>query len=232
MLELRGAHVSFVNSLLRRCLLSGGTWQASAWIKNRLADVRIQRAELDNFIVGLSQAQRMALLDCQGINTRWLYCELEDMSLESCRLRQAAWSGSAWRGGRLQDSQLAGANFEQSRLCQLEFTGCDLEQALFDGASLEDCQLSHLHAPRIWLRRARLERVDLSGAELDGLDACGAELRQVRLSGGSCRHGRLIGQPRDAWQAADTASAVFSDQKFEQTQAWRARVQPGPRGET
>ncbi|WP_019103637.1 pentapeptide repeat-containing protein [Chromobacterium haemolyticum] len=231
LLEPCSSHVSFINSRLEQWWLSGGVWLGSSWIKNQLSDIGIQRVELDNFIVGLSQVQRMALLECHGINARWLNCELDEMTVTSCRLRQAAWSGSAWRGGVLQDCQLAGANFEQSRLSHLQIVDTRLEQAIFHAASLEDCQLSRLHAPQIWLRRARLQRVDLSQANLNGLDACDAELRQVRLSGGDCGNGRLIGQPRGVWQEANTDGAIFSDQKFEQNQAWHARVQPGPRGE-
>ncbi|PTU65997.1 hypothetical protein DB032_14215 [Chromobacterium sp. Panama] len=228
--DVRSAHGSFVDCRLREWQLQGGRWSDSAWIRNQLDGFSVEGAELRNFIHGQSRARRVALSACRGLNARWIDCELEHMALDHCELRQAAWSHSVWNGGAIRASRLAGASFDQARLRRVQAREADLEQALFDGARLEDCAFEQLSAPRLSLRQARLEQVNLSGANLRGLDASGAALQSVKLSGCDCRGGRLIGQPRGAWSAADTAGALFDDSKLEQDRAWRQQAQPGPRG--
>ncbi|AUH51027.1 hypothetical protein CXB49_09485 [Chromobacterium sp. ATCC 53434] len=229
--DLRSEHGAFVDCELREWLLQGGVWSDSAWIKNRIDGLHIADAEFRNFIHGQSRCARVRLHHCHGVNARWIDCELEDMALDRCLLKQSAWSHSAWQDGAIRASRLPGACFDQARLSRVRALESNLEQAMFDDARLDDCVFDRVDAPRVSLRRARLERVTLAGANMRGLDACDATLVDVDLSGCDCRQGRLIGQPPGAWWAADTKGAVFDDEKLEQDRAWRQQMHPGPRGD-
>ncbi|AOK29360.1 MULTISPECIES: pentapeptide repeat-containing protein [Burkholderia] len=227
---VRSAHVSFVASEFTDIAVNGGRWSDTSWIDVRIAGIEIQAAELENFIVGQSGCSRCTLSKCRGINVRWIDSQIERMTLHGCELKQAAWSHSTWSSGRIGASRLPLASFDHAKVNNLMVRDTELPQAIFDHASVMDSDLLRLHAPRIAFRHAQLSRVQLSGAQLQGLDARGARLDEVDLKGSDCRSGLLIGQPKQAWLAANTRQAIFDEAAAEDDHLWRQRTQPGARG--
>jgi uncharacterized protein YjbI with pentapeptide repeats len=227
---IRAAHVSFVKSECTGVELRGGLWSDASWIQVELAEVRIDAAELTNFIVGQSVCKRCEITDCRGINVRWIASQIEGMAVRKCELKQAAWSHCTWTSGEIGASRLPLASFDHAKVSSLSVRNSELPQAMFDHAIVEDCDFHGLNAPRVSFREARVARVRLSGAQMQGLDARGALLDQVDLNGSDCRSGVLVGQPERAWHAADTRHAAFDTPVAEDDRLWRQRTQPGARG--
>ncbi|AOK50519.1 hypothetical protein WT60_27385 [Burkholderia sp. MSMB617WGS] len=227
---VRGAHVSLVAGDYAGVTLRGGHWSDTSWIGSQLAELRLESVGLENLIAGQSGFQHAVLVECRGVNVRWIDSRIERLTVQGCELKQAAWSHSTWATGEIHASRLPLASFDHATVNGLTVTNSDLPQAIFDSASVSDSSLQGVRAQRIALRDAWLTRVNLSGAHLQQLDARGLHLERVDLRGADCRGGNLIGQLRPVWAAADTRDAVFEEATGADDQLWWQRVQPGARG--
>ncbi|UEP23066.1 pentapeptide repeat-containing protein [Burkholderia ambifaria] len=226
---VRGAHVSLIAGDYAGIMLRGGHWRDTSWIGSRLVDLQLESVELENLIAGRSGFERVVLAECRGINVRWIDSRIEQMTVQGCELKQAAWSHSAWVAGGIHASRLPIASFDHASVNGLTVTNSELPQAIFDSASVADSALQGVRAPRIALRDAWLTRVNLAGAQLQQLDARGVHLERVDLRGADCRSGNLIGQLRQTWAAADTREAVFEEATNTDEQIWWQRNYPGAR---
>lgn len=115
----------------------------------RLADVRMDVAELSGAVWQQARGRRVAFVGCRLLGIQLVAAQLEDVLFQDCNLEGAVLAAAICRAVRFERCNLRGAALEGADLTGAVFAGCDLTNAD--------------------LRDATLRGADVRGSTLDGL---------------------------------------------------------------